>query len=100
MTTKTKPPTTLPGEWKTAQYARAKRGAVLVLPEPQAKFVHPAGPGKRPDGLLWFEGPSRRNVAVDKVNLARMSTERLKLDGTELPMRDVRRGDKWLPWHK
>lgn len=89
----------LPGDWEEQQYERAKVGCELVLPPEQVKFVHPLGPGKREDGQLWFEGASRRSIAGDKVSLAKFSMQRLQLDGTELPMRDFRKGDKWLPWH-
>ena len=71
----------------------------LRLPEPQERYVQPDPPGKRPDGKLWFDGPTRRSIAGDKVNLAQMSTRRLRLDGTELPMRDFRKGDRWLSFH-
>ena len=97
--TKRKPESQLPGEWSDSQYEQAEAPAVLWLPEPQERFVHPEPPGKRTDGKLWFEGPTRRSIAGDKVTLAQMSTKRLALDGTELKMRDFRKGDRWLPWH-
>jgi hypothetical protein len=100
MKTKTRPtPDTLPGEWTTRQYEPPRASSVLQLPEPQPKFIHPPGPGKRPDGRLWFDGETRKAIATDKVELARMAKERLPLDGSELPMRDFRQGDRWLPWH-
>ncbi len=100
MKTKTKPLTdTLPGDWTNRQYQPTKASGSLWLPELQAKFVHPPGPGKREDGKLWFDGETRRAIAGDKVNLAKYSMQRLKLDGTELTMRDYRKGDRWLPWH-
>lgn len=89
----------LPGNWTGRQYEPAKVSGELQLPPTQAKFIHPLAPGKRSDGKLWFDGETRRAIAGDKANLAKYSMQRLKLDGTELPMRDFRKGDKWLPWH-
>ncbi len=90
---------TLPGDWESEQYERTESSHQLELPKPQKRFKHPAGPGKRADGKLWFEGDTRRAIAPDKVDMMKYSVARLKLDGTELPMRDFRRGDRWLPWH-
>jgi hypothetical protein len=103
---KLKPPPTaaqLPGDWADQKYEPSyganKNESTLALPSPQKRFIHPEGPGKRTDGKLWFEGPSRRNIAGDKVDMMKYSTERLKLGPDDLKPRDYRKGDRWLPWH-
>jgi hypothetical protein len=103
---KLKPPPTaaqLPGDWAAQQhepsYEANKNESALKLPPPQPRFVHPPGPGKRTDGKLWFEGPSRRGIAGDKVDMMKYSTERIRLDENDLKPRDFRKGDRWLPWH-
>lgn len=71
----------------------------LWLPEPQKRVIPPPGPGKREDGQPWYGSATRRDIAEDKVNMMRYSTERLAITEDHPKQRDVRRGDKWLPWH-
>ena len=92
------------GDWTVRQYPVSPAARELWLPEPQPRFVHPPGPGKRADGKLWFDGPSRAALTADKAELAQVATDemaekKIKFTGEKVRPRDVRRGDRWLPWH-
>ena len=84
---------------RSAPVATLERGEILWLPEPQERAILPPLPGKREDGQPWCGTATRRDIAEEKVNMMRYSTERIEITGEHLKQRDVRRGDKWLPWH-
>jgi hypothetical protein len=72
------------------------RRELLWLPEPQERVVLGPMPGRREDGQFWFDGPRKtRKVAEDRETFYRGIT----LGPDDPKPRDVRRGDKWLPWH-
>jgi hypothetical protein len=75
------------------------RPGLLWLPEPQERVVLGPMPGKREDGQFWFGAATRRDIAEDKVNMHAYATERLSVPEERLKQRDVRHGEKWLPWH-
>ena len=68
------------------------------LPEPQERWVQPPLPGKRDDGKLWFEGEPRHEIRENPENHRRQLIDPEERHLLPRP-RDVRRGDKWLPWH-
>ena len=95
----------LPGEWDYTPECTPLYGmsgcedSPLWLPEEQEPHFPMPGPGMREDGKLWFEGAGKAKAspADDHVDHKAQVRARPPLDA--LRSRDVRRGDKWLPWH-
>jgi hypothetical protein len=90
---------TAPSKEGRVRHSKGISGVILWLPDPQPRAVLPPLPGKRTDGALWFEGSTRRAIAEDKVDMHRYASQRLCVPEDRLKQRDVRQGDKWLPWH-
>jgi hypothetical protein len=104
---------------KPGSFEVSSRAAKLELPEPQEKAVLPPAPGKLPSKKLWFEGPSKLkrkaeeadtgdelDAIMDELLLqeeteeaARKVNARLRPARGGLRRRDVRAGDRWLPFH-
>lgn len=76
----------------------------LQLPEAQEPHFPLAGPGKPENGRLWFDGGEKVRAASEgeEKDLAEKVyyKKRKPTDHLRLRPRDVRRGDRWLPWHK
>ncbi len=75
--------------------ATLERSETLWLPDPQPRAILGPMPGKREDGILWFEGPRKTRPQADEVQ----PYHRISLPPGSPKPRDFRRGDKWLPWH-
>lgn len=103
--------TMLPGDWDsdepvgdvTPLYGMSGvELSTLWLPETQYPHFPMDGPGKREDGKLWFEGPSKLHKAPSaesEEHVDHKAAVRARPHADCLRPRDYRRGDRWLPWH-
>jgi hypothetical protein len=102
--TPTKPPRDYKAEAAHGDALRAAGLAVPLcwLPEPQERWQPPPLRGRREGDRLWFEGDTRKRKAQDTEEAERLGRRvalRLPPNPDAKFPRDVRRGDKCLPWH-
>ncbi len=81
-----------------ARRAEGKSLPLGCLPSPQERVRHNAMPGRREDGKLWFEGPGKAKHSGEGPVHSHYDRPYRSTSGKPVT-RDVRRGDRWLPWH-
>lgn len=81
-----------------AKRAEGKALPLCCLPPPQERAQPPPPPGRREDGKLWFDGPSKVKHSAEVPDRPHHDRAFRSLDGRSV-IRDVRRGDRWLSWH-